>query len=78
MSFIESLSSSLDQLQFLLLAARTSHELVMKESGFPGRWIKMRQEALIKFTEMLEEGSQGRTFLQKSESERVSSFSFAR
>ncbi|KAL7409646.1 hypothetical protein BDY24DRAFT_402531 [Mrakia frigida] len=50
---------------FLLLSARTSHELVLKEAGFPGRWIKMRQEALLRFTDLLEEGSQGRIFLQK-------------
>jgi hypothetical protein len=30
---------------FLLLAARNGHELVMKENGFPGKWIKARQGA---------------------------------
>lgn len=52
---------------FLQLSARSNHELMMKESGFPGQWIRSRQEALLKFRDQLQEGSQGWIFLQKSE-----------
>jgi hypothetical protein len=51
---------------FLLLCARTPHELVTKERGFAGEWVRLRQEALIRFREQSEEDSPTRRFLEKS------------
>lgn len=39
----------------------------MKEKGFAGQWVKMRQEALERFIAEAEEGSAAKKFLKKSE-----------
>ncbi|CED84114.1 Thioredoxin-like fold [Phaffia rhodozyma] len=49
---------------FLLLCARSPHELMMKEKGFAGHWIKARQEALHRYIKESEEGSSTHLFLK--------------
>lgn len=53
---------------FLLLCARTPHELVLKEKGFAGEWVRLRQEALIRYRDEAKPGTPPRRFLEKSES----------
>lgn len=52
---------------FLLLAARTAHELLLKDKGAAGEWVRSRQAALIRYRDMQPEGSERRKFLQASE-----------